>query len=85
MLGIGMKSLIWSAEQALPDEEKAGKNDILFAVITSIVLVIVFHSASVFSYRHLGFSEEQKPIMFNLVDGAIRIAIFVLYVLQSHT
>ena len=42
MLGIGMKSLIWSAEQALPDEEKAGKNDILFAVITSIVLVIVF-------------------------------------------
>ncbi len=81
MLGIGMKSLIWSAEQALPDEEKAGKNDILFAVITSIVLVIVFFIAlPYFLTGILGFSEEQKPIMFNLVDGAIRIAIFVLYV-----
>src|SRR3989344_1377683 len=81
MLGIGMKSLMWSAEQVSFGEEKAGKNDILFAIITSIVLEVVFFIAlPYFLTGVLGFEEETKPIMFNLVDGAIRIAIFVLYI-----
>src|SRR3989344_9257291 len=35
MLKIGIKSLIWSAEQTAPEEEKIGKNEFVFTILFS--------------------------------------------------
>lgn len=81
MLVIGIKSLMWSAEQSGAGEKKVGKGAISFTLLVSIAIVILFFIAlPYFLTNLLGFTEEKKPIMFNLVDGLIRIAIFVAYI-----
>lgn len=81
MLAIGIKALMWSAKQAGEKEEKMGKNEILWAVLISIAFVVAFFIALPYFLTNLiGFTEEKKPILFNLVDGIIRILIFLIYV-----
>jgi|TARA_Y100000310_G_scaffold22935_2_gene21936 uncharacterized protein YqhQ len=81
MLIIGIKALMWSAEQAGDEDEKLGKKELTFTLLLSIGLVIVFFIALPYFLTSLiGFVEEQKPILFNLVDGVIRILIFIIYV-----
>lgn len=80
MLVIGIKALMWSAEQAAPKEEKIGKNEFAFTFLVSIGFVILFFIAlPYFLTNLLGFYEEKKPILFNLVDGIIRILLFLAY------
>jgi len=82
MMIIGMKSLMWSAEQASGKEEKIGKNEIAFALLISVVFVIsLFIALPYFVTNFIGLSEEKKPILFNLVDGAVRISIFLIYLI----
>ena len=82
MLVIGIKSLMWSAEQAAPEDEKIGKNELAFSILLSIALVILFFIAlPYFLTNLLGYYEEQKPILFNLIDGLIRILIFLIYII----
>ena len=81
MLIIGIKSLMWSAQKAAPKEEKIGKNEILFTFLISIALVILFFIALPYFLTNLmGLTEEKKPILFNVVDGLIRILIFLTYI-----
>src|SRR3989344_4857656 len=69
MLVIGMKTLMWSAQQSMPKEEKIGKNDILIAILISLLAVIIFFIALPYAMTYfLGFSEEKRPILFNIVD-----------------
>ena len=82
MLSIGIQSLMWSAEQAAPKEEKIGKNDFLFAILISVAFVILFFIALPYFLTNLiGFYEEKSPILFNLIDGLIRIFIFLVYII----
>ena len=82
MLIIGIKSLMWSAEQAAPKEERIGKNELVFTVLLSVGLVILFFIALPYFLTILvGITEEQEPILFNLVDGTIRILIFLAYII----
>lgn len=82
MLVIGIKSLMWSAEQAAPKDEKIGKNELAFTILISMAFVILFFIAlPYFLTNLLGFYEEQKPILFNLIDGLIRILIFLIYII----
>ncbi|MBI2647351.1 DUF1385 domain-containing protein [Candidatus Woesearchaeota archaeon] len=81
MLIIGIKSLIWSAQIASPNE-KSKKNEIVITLLISIGFVIVFFIAlPYFLTTLLGFIEEEKPIIFNIVDGIIRISIFLIYII----
>lgn len=81
MLVIGMKSLMWSAEQAAPKEEKIGKNELLFTILISVGFVILFFIALPYFLTNLiGFTEEKRPVLFNIVDGIIRILIFLIYI-----
>src|SRR3989338_5409647 len=81
MLLIGIKSLIWSAEQAAPKGEKIGKNEFAFTILISVVFAVLFFIALPYFLTHLaGLSEEKKPVLFNIVDGAIRILIFLAYI-----
>lgn len=82
MLIIGMKSLMWSARQATPTQEKVGKNELVFTILISILFVILFFMAlPYFLTSFIGFSEEKKPILFNIIDGIIRIFIFLSYII----
>lgn len=81
MLVIGIKSLMWSAERAAPKEEKMGKNELAFTFLISIGFVILFFIALPYLLTNLlGFYEEKKPFLFNLIDGLIRILIFLVYI-----
>ena len=81
MMVIGIKSIIWSAQQAGEADEKLGKNEIAITMIISVGAVILFFIALPYFLTNLiGITEEQKPIQFNLIDGLIRIAIFLVYI-----
>ena len=81
MLVIGIRSLMWSAEQAAPKEEKIGKNELAFTILISIGFAIIFFIALPYFLTNLiGFTEEKKPILFNIIDGIIRILIFLIYI-----
>ena len=82
MLVIGTKTLIWSAEQQTDKkEEKISKKEIFFVIGLSFLIAILFFMAlPYFLTVLLGFHEESKPILFNLIDGIIRITFFLLYI-----
>ena len=82
MIIIGIKSIMWSAQQAAPGEENIGKKEIMLTLLFSIGLAILFFVAlPYFLTNLLGFAEEEKPITFNIVDGVIRILIFLIYII----
>ena len=81
MMIIGIKSLIWSAEQAAPEEEKIGKNEFIFTILISVGFVILFFIALPYLLTNIiGVVEEKRPILFNIVDGIVRISIFLIYI-----
>ena len=83
MLVIGMQSLMWSAEQQLDTgkEEKISKWETTLTILFSIVIaVLLFMALPYFLTLIVGFKEETQPLFFNLIDGIIRIGIFLLYI-----
>ncbi|MBI2649880.1 DUF1385 domain-containing protein [Candidatus Woesearchaeota archaeon] len=81
MLVIGIRSLMWSAEQVAPKGEKIGKNELAFTILVSIGFAIIFFIALPYFLTNLvGFTEEKKPVLFNIVDGIIRILLFLTYI-----
>lgn len=81
MLVIGFKSLAWSAEQAGDEGEKIGRKEIALMLLFSVLIVVIFFIGLPYILTYLlGFSEEKKPVLFNLVDGVIRIAFFLGYI-----
>ena len=81
MLVIGIKALMWSAEQAGEEKEKLSKKDITITLFISIGFAILFFIVLPYLLTSLiGFSEHEKPVLFNIVDGIIRILIFLSYI-----
>jgi len=81
MLVLGMRSLMWSADQQLDEDEKISKKEMTFSMIFAIVFGLgLFLALPYFLTNLIGFFEETKPLSFNLVDGIIRIGIFFLYI-----
>ena len=78
MLVIGLRTLMWSAEQAAGKEEKITKKEFIFTIFISLLLAIVFFVAlPYFLTIIIGFKEEKSPFLFNFIDGIIRILIFL--------
>jgi len=81
MLTIGMKTLMWSADQQLEKDEKIGKNEMTFSIIISLLFGIgIFIVLPYYATNLIGFYEETRPLLFNFIDGLIRISVFILYV-----
>src|SRR3989338_6366380 len=83
MLKIGMRAMMWSADQQLEagKEEKISKKEITLTILFSIIAAIsLFTALPYFLTIVLGIKEEAQPAMFNLIDGMIRIIIFLLYI-----
>src|SRR3989338_3475574 len=64
MMVIGIKSIMWSAQQAGESDEKITKKEITFTMLLSIAAAIIFLMVLPYFLTHLfGIAEEQKPIL----------------------
>ena len=83
-LWLGMKALTLSTNIALGEEEELSKKEIAGTLLLALVLGFgLFLAAPVFGAKGLGAllgTSIENPVVFNLVEGVIRIAIFVLYI-----
>jgi hypothetical protein len=77
-LVLGMKTLFYSANEALEEEgEEVGAWWMWVMLLVSLAFAIaLFFLAPLFLTRWIGIA---NPLWFNIVDGLIRLAIFVLY------
>jgi uncharacterized protein YqhQ len=84
-LWLGMKALTLSTNVALGEEEELSKKEIAGTLIFALVLGFgLFLVAPVLGTKGLGSllgSSIENPVLFNLVEGLIRIVIFVAYLL----
>lgn len=81
MLFIGVKTLLWSADQQLEKHEKITTKDIIFTVGFALTVgIVVFFGIPYFLTGFIGLNEAEEPILFNIIDGIIKIMMFVLYI-----
>ena len=84
-LWLGMKALPLSTNIALGEEEELSRKEIALTMGFAVVLGFgLFLVAPVLGTKGVGSllgESIQNPVLFNLVEGAIRIAIFTAYLL----
>lgn len=84
-LWLGMKALTLSTNIALGEEEDLSKREIAFTLAFAAVLGFgLFLVAPVLGTKGIGAllgNSIENPVIFNLVEGVIRIAIFVAYLI----
>jgi len=84
-LWLGMKALTLSTNVALGEEQELSKKEIAGTLVFALVLGFgLFLVAPVLGTKGLGSllgGSIQNPVLFNLVEGLIRIAIFIGYLL----
>lgn len=77
ILIIGIKALSWSADQQLAKEEKLSAFGMALTILFSLGMAVLFFIIAPFFLTKL---IVEKGFLFNLVDGIIRIIIFIIYV-----
>jgi uncharacterized protein YqhQ len=87
MLYLGIRTLNYSAEQSAPDgtgkgsSQKITKTELAVSFAIAIVAAALLFVALPYSLTNLlGLYEENHPVLFNLADGAIKLTIFILYI-----
>ncbi|CAN5524103.1 MAG: DUF1385 domain-containing protein [Rubrobacteraceae bacterium] len=84
-LWLGMKLLTESTNIALGEDEDLSTKEIVITFLFAAVLGLgLFLAAPVLATKGIGAllgSAIENPILFNLVEGVIRIAIFIAYIL----
>ena len=82
MLIIGIKALTYSTNIALGEEEEVlGFWELAGMIALSFVFAIGFFVLVPYVVTHfLGFDDLTSPLFFNLVDGIIKMTLFLLYV-----
>ena len=82
MLVMGMRSLMWSADQQLEKDEKISKKEMTLSFIFAMLFGVgIFIILPYIVTNFIGYYEETKPLLFNLIDGIIRIVFFLLYII----
>lgn len=82
MLSLGIRALNLSSQIAFPEDEQLGKKGTFFtftfAIVAAVALFVVLplYATSAIPSLRLG-----NAVLFNLVEGLIRLAIFFLYLL----
>ncbi len=84
-LSIGIKALLYSAEASGHEEEKPSSLSMFFTVFLAVIIGIgLFLLFPLYGTKLLGIlyqSINESSLMFNLVDGIIRVAVFLTYIL----
>jgi uncharacterized protein YqhQ len=82
-LWLGMKALTLSTNIALGEDEDLSKKEVAITLIFGLGLAfLLFLAAPVLGTKAIGAlfgNSIENPILFNLVEGALRIGIFMLY------
>ena len=85
-LSIGIKALMISANNSLEDEEQLGDRQLGFTMGTAMVFFsAIFIILPVLGTKliesFLGDLSESRPLLFNLIEGGLRLSMFVGYLL----
>jgi uncharacterized protein YqhQ len=84
-LWLGMKALTLSTNIALGEEEDLSKKEIALTALVGLGLaVVLFLAAPVLGTMGIGAllgTSIENPVVFNLVEGVLRIGIFIAYIL----
>ena len=85
-LAIGIKALMISANQALEDEEQLSDKQLGWTLgISMVMFSAIFIVLPVLGTRLIGNLLEglatERPVLFNLIEGGIRLSMFVGYLL----
>jgi uncharacterized protein YqhQ len=84
-LWLGMKALTLSTNIALGEEEELSKKELAATLLFGVGLaVLLFLVAPVLGTKGVGAllgNAIENPMLFNFVEGALRIAIFIAYLL----
>ncbi len=82
---LGIKALTLSTNIALGEEEDLSKKEIAITMLVGLGLAfLLFLAVPVLGTKGVGYligDSIENPILFNLVEGAIRIGIFMLYLI----
>lgn len=82
-LKIGMKTLQWSADVAMPEESEKPKTKLLEGLTTAFAVALalgLFFAAPIGLTTWL-FDRDNDPFTFNLISGIFRIVFFLVYLL----
>lgn len=79
MLKTGIESLIWSAEQQSGEDEKLSKTEVSVTLLISFLFAILLFIA--FPFYITRFFYDKTGILFNIIDGVIRILVFFVYLI----
>jgi uncharacterized protein YqhQ len=84
-LTIGIRALLFSAEASGHEEEKPSSFSLFMTVFVAFVIGIgMFILFPLYSTKLMGYviaSINDSSLMFNLVDGVIRVLVFLIYIL----
>lgn len=82
MLILGLKALTYSANEAANEEdEKLTSLEIAFTLSFSVVFSLLLFVVLPYAMTHyLGFREDTQSFLFNAIDGALKLFLFVSYV-----
>jgi uncharacterized protein YqhQ len=79
MLKIGMETLTWSADQQAEKNEKISKTEIIFSLLLSVLFAVLIFIVAPFYLTKL--ISQSQGMLFNIIDGVIRVIIFIIYIL----
>jgi len=79
---LGIRTLIWSAQQNGEEEEKISNKEVFWMLFVSLLItLVIFLWLPYMLTGWLGFGEVSNPILFNGVDAIIKMVFFIGYVL----
>jgi uncharacterized protein YqhQ len=85
-LSIGIRALLYSAEASGHEEESPSSASLFFTVLVAFIIGIgLFLLLPLYATKLLGIvfgSINNSSLIFNLVDGVIRVAVFLAYILS---
>ena len=84
-LSIGIRALLYSAEASGHEEEKPSSTSLFFTVLIAFIIGIgLFLLLPLYATKLLGIlfgPINNSSLIFNLVDGVIRVGVFLAYIL----
>ena len=79
-LVIGMRALSFSAQAAGEEDEQMTKKEIAMTILFALVLASVLFIVIPTGAAHLAAVYTNDPVVFNLIEGGIRLFVFLLYI-----
>ena len=77
---IGMRALSFSAQAAGEENEQMTKKEIAMTILFALVLASILFIVIPTGAAHLAAAYTDDPIVFNLIEGGIRLMVFLLYI-----